>query len=186
MTTETHQSARKGQLVRIPEVAMWASCLDEALIDARRLAGGDPLDTPSKDRRRLRWQMIWDVADMHEWLASHDEGGLLWIESVVHSCLGQDSFDIARLRREVQACLAKAEGVIEGLTREVIAHAVGRAETVQDRHVPRPHEGEAWLLPCSSRPRSRTVDPRRQRTGRKAVATHKGADSQTRFAFVSV
>lgn len=159
---------------------MWIACLQGALVDADRLASGDPLDTPSKDKRRMRWQLVWDVADMHEWLRSSDEGGLLWIESVVHSCLGPDAFDIARLQRTVVACLTKAEAIIDRLTHEVITDAVSRTKAVSHRHVSRQDDREAWLLPCPPRPRTQAVGAARQGTRRPAVAKATGANPSAR------
>lgn len=112
--------------IRTPELALWIVALDIAKTNAEHLATGRTLDTPSKDIRRRRWDYQYDIADMREWLEASDEGGFLWIGSVLDSHLGAGAFDLARFDAEIRRHLAIAEAELARMESQVVEEALAR------------------------------------------------------------
>jgi hypothetical protein len=137
--SEHFVAAPRDRRLRVVELPLWICCVENALTDARRLSTGEPLETPSRDRRRRYWQLRWDVSDFYEFMRSSDEGGFLWIGSVFDALLGPDAFDMARFERTIEPLLESAEFALERLRRTVSKAAVGRGLSVQLRR-----EFEQW------------------------------------------
>lgn len=180
MAVREAASTRRSQ-PRTPELALWIACLEMALLNARHLARGETLEKPSKDPRRVRWQLTEDVADLREWAISAEQGGRIWIASVVESCLGPDSFNWTRFDQDLSQLLSKADAIIETMAHQVIRDAISRPSPMQDCDVPRQDERETRVLPCPPRSGTKAVAEKQQRTirerpRRKAMAQTQGQD----------
>lgn len=101
-------SAHDRAKVRHRWLALWIAVLQTALENARLLAAGVPLDTPSRYPNRRRWQLIWDIADLREWRHATDAYSLAGIASVLHACLGPGAFDEEGFSNEIDALLEAA------------------------------------------------------------------------------
>jgi hypothetical protein len=159
----------RARQVRLPELPLWIACLSEGLMSARRLSRGEPLDTASKDVRRLRWQLTWDVADLREWVSASDEGGLLWIASVLDASLGAGAFDLVAYDRQVRLLLVAADAHVDRLEAEVIRRAVERTEAVPGDALPWQDQGAPRVLRGARGPAAKAVAARPRSTERRRM-----------------